>query len=573
VLAGNVNDLFATGDGTFVGLDRLLRDAFHNARYPTTGAEVRFIVLTLRSDGIGFASDADRAAISGLVSSLGPPNDDLAASVATFLREAGTERSSSLVSLTLLAELLRIVARVRKRGIAVRPIAVVIDHAESLLPAGDTARMPPLDREAVKVFADLLREDELWAEAETADVYPDVVLLLANAAAELNARVVGLPKVAQITVPAPGDAARGAFVRARLAALGGDLVEVAPGYPMTAFVTDTRGLTIRALDDLVTAAQRDPEAFALDREAIVAAVNNALAERLGPIIRVVHPDHTMADVIGFSALRRRLLQLRRRFDDPERAPAGITVVGPNGAGKTYILEAFAKETERTVITLSQIRSEWYGKTDVFAEMFEAGVSAFGRILIVVDEAHVAFGSIHSRDTHETEARLTRHIIQMIDDLPNRSRIVWALITTRPDLLDPDFVRAGRCSLFVPIFDPEGDDARAFAAFVARRLENAGIPLTPEEREVLTVRSAGFSAGDYREFADDFADERAFEPNTTLATFLDGWTPSSTSLARERELQILLAALNCDWPELLPERLRGVSKDRLRDAIDALRAAG
>ena len=41
-------------------------------------------------------------------------------------------------------------------------------------------------------------------------------------------------------------------------------------------------------------------------------------------------------------------RLRKRFDDPERAPAGITVVGPNGAGKTFILEAFARETDRTV---------------------------------------------------------------------------------------------------------------------------------------------------------------------------------------------------------------------------------
>ena len=76
---------------------------------------------------------------------------------------------------------------------------------------------------------------------------------------------------------------------------------------------------------------------------------------------------------------------------------------------------------------------------------------------VISQHIVAFGSIHSRDTHETEARLTRHIIQMIDDLEHRSKIVWALITTRPDLLDPDFVRSGRCSVFVPIFDPEGED--------------------------------------------------------------------------------------------------------------------
>jgi len=33
---------------------------------------------------------------------------------------------------------------------------------------------------------------------------------------------------------------------------------------------------------------------------------------------------------------------------------------------------------------------------------------------------------------------------------------------------------------------------------------------------------------------------------------------------------LLAALNCDWPELLPERLRGQPKERLRAAVDELR---
>jgi hypothetical protein len=50
----------------------------------------------------------------------------------------------------------------------------------------------------------------------------------------------------------------------------------------------------------------------------------------------------------------------------------------------------------------------------------------------------------------------------------------------------------------------------------------------------------------------------------------GWTPSSVALARARELQILLAALNADWPELLPERLRGVGKDEIQARIDALR---
>jgi hypothetical protein len=577
VLSGNVDDLFPNvGDGPrYVGLDRLLREAFHHARYPTTGQAVRFLVLALRSDGLVFATDDDRQVLLDVVASLRPPNDDLQVQLQTILREAARERSSSLVTLTLVAELLRLAARMRKRKIRVPPIAVTIDHADTLLPAGDVARMPPLDRESVKVFADLLRDDEIWAEAETADVYPDVVLLMANAAAELNQRVSTLPKVVRIDVPAPDEATRLAFLRDRLAARAqgraGSAGALPDGYTVEALSVDSKGLTLRALDDLVTAAQRDPATYHLDRGAVVTAVNRVLQDRLGSIINVVYPDHSMADVVGFRGLRRRLTQLRRRFDDPDRAPAGITVVGPNGAGKTFILEAFAADTERTVITLSQIRSEWYGKTDVFAEQFEKGISAFGRILVLVDEAHVAFGSIHSRDTHETEARLTRHIIQMIDDLHLRSRVVWALITTRPDLLDPDFVRSGRCSVFVPIFDPEGEDLADFAAMVERRLINAGVTFTPEEHALFVDKSKGFSAGDFREFSDDFADERSFEPDRSLADFLAGWTPSSVALAREREVQILLAALNCDWPELLPERLRGVPKDELRARLDDLQA--
>lgn len=574
VLTGNTNDLFPIGpaDATrYVSLEAVLTDAFGRARYPRRGAEVPFVVLTLKANGIAFASDADRAAIAAIGTAAAERHPALARDVATFLKETARERSASIVTLTLVAELMRLIRRARDAAIPVRPVAAIIDHAEALLPAGDLARLAPVDREAITVFSDLLRDDGIWAEAATADAYPDVILLVAPTLAELSSRIADLPKTARVEVPRPDEAVRREFVADRLAALGPGAAGLDGDYSVDELVADAKGLTLRDLDDLLTAAQRSPEQFRIDRDAVVTIVNRTLQERLGSIITVVYPEHSMADVVGFSALKRRLGRLRRRFDDPDRAPAGITVVGPNGAGKTFILEAFARETDRTVITLGQIRSEWYGKTDVFAEAFSSGLSAFGRILVLVDEAHVAFGSMHDRQTHETEARLASHMIRMIDDLPNRGRIVWALITTRPDLLDPDFVRSGRCSLFVPIFDPEGDDAVAFADYMTGRMARAGVQLSHEERQLLGARTAGFSAGDYREFADDFAEERDFDPGVSLAAFLDGWTPSSVALGVQRELQILLAALHCDWPELLPERLRGRSKAALQEGIDRLRS--
>ena len=63
VLSGNTNDLFPVGpldSPRYVSLEAVLADAFGRARYPRRGADVPFVVLTLKASGIVFASDGDR---------------------------------------------------------------------------------------------------------------------------------------------------------------------------------------------------------------------------------------------------------------------------------------------------------------------------------------------------------------------------------------------------------------------------------------------------------------------------------------------------------------------------------
>ena len=182
---------------------------------------MRFLVLSLRSDGVDFATDADRQVVLDLAASIRPPNDDLGAQLQTILRAIA--QGAQLLAGDPHARCGDSPTRrpAGKRGLRMPPIAVVIDHADTLLPDGDIPRMAPLDRESIKVFADLLRDDDIWAEAETASVYPDVVLLIANAAAELNPRVSTLPRVVHIDVPAPDEATRRAFLEDRLARAAG----------------------------------------------------------------------------------------------------------------------------------------------------------------------------------------------------------------------------------------------------------------------------------------------------------------------------------------------------------------
>ena len=80
-------------------------------------------------------------------------------------------------------------------------------------------------------------------------------------------------------------------------------------------------------------------------------------------------------------------------------------LGPNGGGKTFLLQAYAGKSGRVVIRIKNMRSMYYGQTSVLFELFRWYVLTFGKILILVDEAHTAFGSVHSSTTHEAEKHL------------------------------------------------------------------------------------------------------------------------------------------------------------------------
>ena len=49
--------------------------------------------------------------------------------------------------------------------------------------------------------------------------------------------------------------------------------------------------------------------------------------------------------------------------------------GPIGAGKTFIFEAVAAELDMPVLVLKNIRSQWFGQTDVIANAFAASSKA------------------------------------------------------------------------------------------------------------------------------------------------------------------------------------------------------
>src|SRR6185436_3719418 len=58
-----------------------------------------------------------------------------------------------------------------------------------------------------------------------------------------------------------------------------------------------------------------------------------------------------------------------------------------------------------------------------------------------------------------DARIFSKIANAMGNTENRGKILWILMTSRPDLLPIDLKRQGRCEEHISLFYPEGEESR------------------------------------------------------------------------------------------------------------------
>lgn len=588
-LTGNIYDIFGmekSGEVNFVSLEQVLFQALKNGRAEDERLE-KFIIIVLRSNGIYFVSEQDKTELEAACQIIGEEFNrrrgegaekeiDLeiyAPALKSMLTEIEKRDVTPLWAIQKLANFLRVMAKIREllgqsklfvRGTKehyIRPICVVIDQAHMIFPNLAIGQMGGQDREIWKVIHELLCDESVWPNDEITN-RQDFIVLLSPAISALNPGILSLPKVHSIEIPAPDEDLIKAYSRHQLARLPISNFYGGKNDAIEAFARDSVGLTLQTIGDLLAAAHFDKEHFVLDRRAVSEEINKRIQLTLGKTVKFVRPQHTPGDVRGFRKLKPIVEGLMELFDDPKESPAGIIVPGPNGAGKTFFWTAYAVATGRAVVEIAGgMRDKYYGVAEQQMEEFEATLTGFSRVCVLVDEAHKAFGSIHDPDTFHAEALLARQVLQMMSNPKYRSKIMWILITTRPDILDPDFIRSGRCSIGLPMFDPEGEDADEFLDWMLERFARNGIELSDEDREFARKKTqeAGreFSAGDYAEAINQYIFRRVrLRMNISLKDFLNSWKSSAVKLGKKREFQLWLGAKHCDFPdELLPKRFR------------------
>lgn len=543
VLTGDTHDLFFSPQvQRFLELEQALYQALSD----------KFSVVRMDiSTGIGFYDPQDIVELSRVCAQA----DGLAVrkedKIGDLRHAINSTRFSPLPAVVLLQEIFSAVANVRRGNKSLKPVCCVLQFAGSLFPDGDFERLPEVDRQRLVTFLNLIESP--WFKSSN-----NLIILIADTKSEVNSRIIALPSVQHIEIELPNEAERRKFVSDFLTRNSMDETAFEKGSDM--FVQDTAGLTLTALEDVLEAARRTKST--ISRKDVLGEINTVLQADLGDIIRISRPEQKVGDIVGYQKLGEIFLDIFRRCEKQETAVPAILVSGPNGAGKTFQLGAYATESGRVVVELGGLRGMYFGQTETFFEKLRLRIKTYGKILILVDEAHTEFGSVHRSDTHETEKRLAGNIIKMMGDRAMYGKVLWGLMTSRPDELDPDV--KSRAPIQIPIFDLAGDERKSFVTgLFARR----GVPIPEGEVDEVLKKTANYSARDY----DFLVKEVQGSASQSVVHTLEVWQ-ASASILRERRLQTLLAAQHCSYPALLPPDLKEAAESgALEQEAQALKA--
>jgi SpoVK/Ycf46/Vps4 family AAA+-type ATPase len=477
--------------------------------------------------------------------------------VEEFRKMLANNTFQSLAALVMLKHLTDRMVRFRKTHKELKPLAIIVRLAGTLFPEGEINRLPELDKNRLAFFYAWLTQPEFREEK-------DFFILLSRTNSEVNSLIRSLPHTSSLSIPLPDEMQRRQFVEHFLKnPKTGESLQLEGGKEK--FIADSAGLTLEVIKDIFEEAVSTKTT--VTRAMLMAEINNLLREHLGDIIEVEIPAFGPDAVIGNDEHKQILDDVFERCEHRDTAVSAVLVSGPNGGGKTFLLQAYAAKSGRVVIRIKNMRSMYYGQTSVVFELFRWYVLTFGKILILVDEAHTAFGSVHSSTTHEAEKQLAGNIIQMMGDERNLVKVLWGLMTSRPDELDPDV--KSRSPIQIAVFDPEGEKR---VAFIRELFKRKGIPLdnlSPADWDNFIAKTGNFSARDFRNLTAEMLHARRKNPEINVLQVLDYWR-AGMSIVREREFQMHVAAMHCSYPALLPERFRKMSTEELIAATDQLR---
>ncbi|MCM2256205.1 MAG: AAA family ATPase [Vicinamibacteria bacterium] len=448
-------------------------------------------------------------------------------------------------------------------------VAVIVDHAQFVAPAGDPAYVSESSQTVIQLL-DWSRDPQITgAVVATA--------LIAENLSDLNKTLVENPHSSKVKLSLPTGAEIRSFVHDLVA---GEDFDKLSEVPKEALADKLVGLTRVGVRTLVRRAMGSGERIS---GAFLTRMKKELIEKeAAGRLEFLETDRTLDDVAGHveakAWLREDAVLLKR--GKTRAIPMGYLLTGRIGTGKTYLVECLAGDIGVPCVEMKNFRDKWVGATEGNLEKVFAILHALGQVIVFVDEADQATGKRGGGDGDSgLGGRIYAMLAKEMSDTRNRGKIIWIFATSRPDLVEVDLKRQGRLDVHIPLFPPGDAEGRAalFAA-MARKLKldiaPADLPRLPDDDQIGGNEMEGVLVRALRahEAGLDLA-SRGGAAAPSLRSCIEAAIADFRSSAHVERLELmdLLAVKECTDTRFLPERFRKLSLTDVNARIAHLKA--
>ncbi len=554
IFHGNIRDFLAqrTGDNEykFVKIQEYFADILFGYRGK--------IICYDRSSGITFIENANDK--SGSNSNY---EDFINTAIDSGIEGVSRDKVSSILTRSLTKSFEIIENYFYKKVEQKERVVLIIDFAETISPAISGSIFSEEDRFSL-VTLKRWAYNPVWINKDV------TIILLTENLADMSPSLVKCPNIIKINVPIPDEETREDFLNYNKN-IGKLLNDESISIQTISKITG--GLNLVNINQIISESYQEKKNISLEylRERKKELIES---ESMG-MLEIIESESNLEMVSGHEFVKSSLKKASQNIKNGrlDVLPMGYLISGPVGTGKSFLCSCFAGEIGIPVLKLLNFRSKYVGVTESNIEKILNILKAMAPVGVLIDEADAMLGDRNQDGDSGTSNRVFAQIASFMGNTEYRGKIIWFLITCRPDLLPIDIKRQGRCEEHLSLFYPETDEEKSTLYYIMiKKLKIKTDAKFNEElfrKQKHTYSGADIEAILVRAKFIAASHDTDIVSSAHIEEAVNNFIPAVYPY--EVELQNLVSVLECTHRGMIPSKYQLIPKNKIADSIRQIKS--
>lgn len=442
-------------------------------------------------------------------------------------------------------------------------VVLIIDFAETIIPGLSGYSYNEEDRFSIVTI-------KKWAY-NPLFIHKDVtIILLTENLSELNQSLVRCPNIIKINVPIPNESTREDFLNYNQK-IGKLCLDESISVSTVGKITG--GLNLVNINQIIAESYQEKKNISM--EYLRKKKKELIESESAGMLEIIESEANFDLVSGHECVKR---SLKKAADSIKSGrldvlPMGYLISGPVGTGKSFMVNCFTNEIGIPVVRMLNFRSKYVGVTESNMEKILNILKAMAPVAVMIDEADAVLGDRNMDGDSGTSNRVFAQIANFMGNTEYRGKIIWFLITCRPDILPIDLKRQGRCEEHYSLFYPNSAAEREDLFY--KMIQKLKIKTDMQYNdELLRRQKADYSGADIesilvRAKRNAVSDGMDFITKEHVVEAVENFIPAVYPY--EIELQNLVSVVECTDVSMIPRKYISMPKSKIAESIRQIKA--